>query len=161
MWFRGFTWFSLAQVTSCLLRWMRNIDDELHALIAGEARFLQPSNPVEFVPRDGPIVCPLPGFLAGTSMFFYRSTTISMYLFTKLMEVKLSCVAGGAKESKATAGADSPALISDHVLQRHRSGTVPLLSPRRHRSLRRLHCYLFPSCKCHMHPRSPPRRKRR
>uniref|UniRef100_A0A674NZG6 Transmembrane protein 135 n=1 Tax=Takifugu rubripes TaxID=31033 RepID=A0A674NZG6_TAKRU len=51
---------SIYKVTSCLLRWMRNIDDELHALIAG--------------------------FLAGTSMFFYRSTTISMYLFTKLME---------------------------------------------------------------------------
>lgn len=31
----------VAQVTSCLLRWMRNIDDELHALIAGEARFFQ------------------------------------------------------------------------------------------------------------------------
>lgn len=41
LWF--LTWFSLAQVTSCLLRWMRNIDDELHALIAGEARFFQPS----------------------------------------------------------------------------------------------------------------------
>uniref|UniRef100_A0A3Q3VKA4 Transmembrane protein 135 n=1 Tax=Mola mola TaxID=94237 RepID=A0A3Q3VKA4_MOLML len=51
---------SIYKVTSCLLRWMRNIDDELHALIAG--------------------------FLAGTSMFFYRSTTISMYLFTKLVE---------------------------------------------------------------------------
>lgn len=28
--------FSFTQGTSCLLRWMRNIDDELHALIAGE-----------------------------------------------------------------------------------------------------------------------------
>ncbi|XP_068600560.1 transmembrane protein 135 [Brachionichthys hirsutus] len=51
---------SIYKGTSCLLRWLRNIDDELHALIAG--------------------------FLAGTSMFFYRSTTISMYLFTKLVE---------------------------------------------------------------------------
>ncbi|TMS13865.1 Transmembrane protein 135 [Larimichthys crocea] len=49
-----------SQGTSCLLRWLRNIDDELHALIAG--------------------------FLAGLSMFFYKSTTISMYLFTKLVE---------------------------------------------------------------------------
>ncbi|XP_044078722.1 transmembrane protein 135 [Siniperca chuatsi] len=51
---------SIYKGTSCLLRWLRNIDDELHALIAG--------------------------FLAGTSMFFYKSTTISMYLFTKLVE---------------------------------------------------------------------------
>ncbi|CAJ1063927.1 transmembrane protein 135 [Xyrichtys novacula] len=51
---------SIYKGTSCLLRWLRNIDDELNALIAG--------------------------FLAGTSMFFYKSTTISMYLFTKLVE---------------------------------------------------------------------------
>ncbi|XP_034539603.1 transmembrane protein 135 [Notolabrus celidotus] len=51
---------SIYKGTSCLLRWVRNIDDELNALIAG--------------------------FLAGTSMFFYKSTTISMYLFTKLVE---------------------------------------------------------------------------
>uniref|UniRef100_A0A665XE27 Transmembrane protein 135 n=1 Tax=Echeneis naucrates TaxID=173247 RepID=A0A665XE27_ECHNA len=51
---------SIYKGTSCLLRWVRNIDDELHALIAG--------------------------FLAGTSMFFYKSTTISMYLFSKLVE---------------------------------------------------------------------------
>uniref|UniRef100_A0A672HLP7 Transmembrane protein 135 n=1 Tax=Salarias fasciatus TaxID=181472 RepID=A0A672HLP7_SALFA len=51
---------SIYKGTSCLLRWLRNIDDELHALIAG--------------------------FLAGTSMFFYKSTTISMYLFSKLVE---------------------------------------------------------------------------
>ncbi|XP_010784273.1 transmembrane protein 135 [Notothenia coriiceps] len=53
---------SIYKGTSCLLRWLRNIDDELHALIAG--------------------------FLAGTSMFFYKSTSISMYLFSKLVEVK-------------------------------------------------------------------------
>ncbi|KAG2456322.1 TM135 protein, partial [Polypterus senegalus] len=46
--------------TSCLLRWLRNLDDELHALIAG--------------------------FLAGVSMMFYKSTTISMYLASKLVE---------------------------------------------------------------------------
>uniref|UniRef100_A0A7N8WRU9 Transmembrane protein 135 n=1 Tax=Mastacembelus armatus TaxID=205130 RepID=A0A7N8WRU9_9TELE len=51
---------SIYKGTSCLLRWIRNIDDELHALIAG--------------------------FLAGISMFFYKSTTISMYLFSKLVE---------------------------------------------------------------------------
>ncbi|XP_056141330.1 transmembrane protein 135 [Lampris incognitus] len=51
---------SIYKGTSCLLRWVRNLDDELHALIAG--------------------------FLAGTSMFFYKSTTISMYLFSKLVE---------------------------------------------------------------------------
>uniref|UniRef100_A0A3P8YQI6 Transmembrane protein 135 n=1 Tax=Esox lucius TaxID=8010 RepID=A0A3P8YQI6_ESOLU len=53
---------SIYKGTSCLLRWVRNLDDELHALIAG--------------------------FLAGTSMFFYKSTTISMYLFSKLVEVR-------------------------------------------------------------------------
>ncbi|CAK6953895.1 transmembrane protein 135 [Scomber scombrus] len=51
---------SIYKGTSCLLRWMRDIDDELHALVAG--------------------------FLAGTSMFFYKSTSISMYLFSKLVE---------------------------------------------------------------------------
>ncbi|CAL9685483.1 unnamed protein product [Knipowitschia caucasica] len=51
---------SIYKGTSCLLRWLRNIDDEIHALIAG--------------------------FLAGLSMFFYKSTTISMYLFSKLVE---------------------------------------------------------------------------
>ncbi|KAF1378554.1 hypothetical protein PFLUV_G00191760 [Perca fluviatilis] len=51
---------SIYKGTSCFLRWLRNIDDELHALIAG--------------------------FLAGISMFFYKSTTISMYLFSKLVE---------------------------------------------------------------------------
>uniref|UniRef100_A0AAR2LPA1 Transmembrane protein 135 n=1 Tax=Pygocentrus nattereri TaxID=42514 RepID=A0AAR2LPA1_PYGNA len=51
---------SIYKGTSCFLRWVRNLDDELHALIAG--------------------------FLAGLSMFFYKSTTISMYLFSKLVE---------------------------------------------------------------------------
>ncbi|XP_012671956.1 transmembrane protein 135 [Clupea harengus] len=51
---------SIYKGTSCFLRWVRNLDDELHALIAG--------------------------FLAGISMLFYRSTTISMYLFSKLVE---------------------------------------------------------------------------
>nr|XP_058924497.1 transmembrane protein 135 isoform X3 [Kogia breviceps] len=46
--------------TSCFLRWVRNLDDELHAIIAG--------------------------FLAGISMMFYKSTTISMYLASKLVE---------------------------------------------------------------------------
>lgn len=32
---------------------------------------------------------PFLGFLAGLSMFFYKSTTISMYLFSKLVEVNL------------------------------------------------------------------------
>ncbi|XP_069615374.1 transmembrane protein 135 isoform X2 [Ranitomeya imitator] len=51
---------SIYKGTSCLLRWVRNLDDELHALIAG--------------------------FLAGISMMFYKSTTISMYLASKLVE---------------------------------------------------------------------------
>ncbi|XP_035241099.1 transmembrane protein 135-like isoform X2 [Anguilla anguilla] len=51
---------SIYKGTSCILRWLRNLDDELHALIAG--------------------------FLAGLSMFFYKSTTISMYLASKLVE---------------------------------------------------------------------------
>ncbi|KAG7470924.1 hypothetical protein MATL_G00118990 [Megalops atlanticus] len=51
---------SIYKGTSCVLRWLRNLDDELHALIAG--------------------------FLAGISMFFYKSTTISMYLASKLVE---------------------------------------------------------------------------
>lgn len=53
---------SLYKGTSCLLRWVRDIDDEFHALVAG--------------------------FLAGLSMFFYKSTSISMYLFSKLVEVR-------------------------------------------------------------------------
>ncbi|XP_051902826.1 transmembrane protein 135 [Hippocampus zosterae] len=51
---------SIYKGASCLLRWLRDIDDELHALVAG--------------------------FLAGISMFFYKSTSISMYLFSKLVE---------------------------------------------------------------------------
>ncbi|XP_061904675.1 transmembrane protein 135 [Entelurus aequoreus] len=51
---------SIYKGVSCLLRWLRDIDSELHALVAG--------------------------FLAGLSMFFYKSTSISMYLFSKLVE---------------------------------------------------------------------------
>ncbi|XP_034614887.1 transmembrane protein 135 isoform X3 [Trachemys scripta elegans] len=51
---------SIYKGTSCFLRWVRNLDDELHALIAGS--------------------------LAGVSMMFYKSTTISMYLASKLVE---------------------------------------------------------------------------
>lgn len=51
---------SIYKGTSCFLRWLRNLDDELHALIAGS--------------------------LAGVSMMFYKSTTISMYLASKLVE---------------------------------------------------------------------------
>ncbi|XP_023414303.2 transmembrane protein 135 isoform X1 [Loxodonta africana] len=51
---------SIYKGTSCFLRWVRNLDDELHAIIAG--------------------------FLAGLSMMFYKSTTISMYLASKLVE---------------------------------------------------------------------------
>ncbi|NP_001085541.1 transmembrane protein 135 [Xenopus laevis] len=51
---------SIYKGTSCFLRWVRNLDDELHALVAG--------------------------FLAGISMMFYKSTTISMYLASKLVE---------------------------------------------------------------------------
>ncbi|XP_058401432.1 transmembrane protein 135 isoform X4 [Diceros bicornis minor] len=51
---------SIYKGTSCFLRWVRNLDDELHAIVAG--------------------------FLAGVSMMFYKSTTISMYLASKLVE---------------------------------------------------------------------------
>ncbi|XP_068786642.1 transmembrane protein 135 isoform X3 [Struthio camelus] len=51
---------SIYKGTSCFLRWIRNLDDELHALVAGA--------------------------LAGISMMFYKSTTISMYLASKLVE---------------------------------------------------------------------------
>ncbi|OCT93279.1 hypothetical protein XELAEV_18016345mg [Xenopus laevis] len=51
---------SIYKGTSCFLRWVRNLDDELHALVAG--------------------------FLAGISMMFYKSTSISMYLASKLVE---------------------------------------------------------------------------
>ncbi|XP_026536265.1 transmembrane protein 135 [Notechis scutatus] len=51
---------SIYKGTSCFLRWVRNLDDEVHALIAGP--------------------------LAGLSMMFYRSTSISMYLASKLVE---------------------------------------------------------------------------
>ncbi|CAH2225566.1 transmembrane 135 isoform X1 [Pelobates cultripes] len=51
---------SIYKGTSCFLRWVRNLDDELHALIAG--------------------------FLAGLSMMFYKSTAISMYLASKMVE---------------------------------------------------------------------------
>nr|XP_006007168.1 PREDICTED: transmembrane protein 135 isoform X2 [Latimeria chalumnae] len=51
---------SIYKGMSCFLRWVRNLDDEIHALIAG--------------------------FLAGISMMFYKSTTISMYLASKLVE---------------------------------------------------------------------------
>lgn len=91
-------------------------------------------------------LCGISGFLAGTSMFFYRSTTISMYLFTKLMEVKQARVTANKRKQS-----DTCALFSDHVLQRDRGRAVPLLSPRGHCSLRHLHGYLFPSCKCQSH----------
>ncbi|XP_035298297.1 transmembrane protein 135 isoform X3 [Cricetulus griseus] len=51
---------SIYKGMSCFLRWIRNLDDELHAIVAG--------------------------FLAGVSMMFYKSTTISMYLASKLVE---------------------------------------------------------------------------
>ncbi|KAE8627771.1 hypothetical protein XENTR_v10007151 [Xenopus tropicalis] len=54
---------SIYKGTSCFLRWVRNLDDELHAIVAG--------------------------FLAGISMMFYKSTTISMYLASKLVEVSV------------------------------------------------------------------------
>lgn len=34
------------QGTSCLLRWLRNIDDELHALIAGKSILCKLSNKI-------------------------------------------------------------------------------------------------------------------
>jgi len=83
--------------TSCLLRWMRNLDDELHALIAGKLCF----EPLSFCTaiRDSQLTffSIFSGFLAGTSMFFYKSTTISMYLFSKLVEVRVILFFSGFK----------------------------------------------------------------
>uniref|UniRef100_UPI00358F0C98 transmembrane protein 135 isoform X5 n=1 Tax=Myxine glutinosa TaxID=7769 RepID=UPI00358F0C98 len=50
----------LYKATSCILRWTRDSDEEEHALLSG--------------------------FVAGLSMFFYQSTSISMYLASKLVE---------------------------------------------------------------------------
>lgn len=47
-------------ISYCIKGFIRNLDDELHAIVAG--------------------------FLAGVSMMFYKSTTISMYLASKLVE---------------------------------------------------------------------------
>lgn len=41
-----YLYLSLTQGTSCLLRWVRNIDDELHALIAGKAGMCKMSNEI-------------------------------------------------------------------------------------------------------------------
>ncbi len=76
--------------TSCLLRWIRNLDDELHALVAGEECF----EPFSLCTALEVLISPFSsfifsGFLAGTSMFFYKSTSISMYLFSKLVEVAI------------------------------------------------------------------------
>jgi len=51
----------LFQAVHCILRWLRNKDDNYHGLIAG--------------------------FLAGWTMVFYKSTTIALYLALKLAEV--------------------------------------------------------------------------
>lgn len=48
---------------NCLCRWVRNKDSELHGLLAG--------------------------FLAGWSMLFYKSSSVAMYVATKLAEVCL------------------------------------------------------------------------
>lgn len=58
-----------------------------------------------------------------------------------------------SKQQAKKKQSDTCALFSDHVLQRDRGRAVPLLSPRWHRSLRHLHSYLFPSCKCQTHAR--------
>lgn len=80
--------FCFPQGMSCLLRWLRNIDDELHALVAGRKALRSLSAfTLEHIFSWLIFFSSFPGFLAGTSLFFYRSTTISMYLFTKLMEV--------------------------------------------------------------------------
>ena len=47
---------------NCLLRWLRDEDNELHGLLSG--------------------------FVAGISMMWYKSTTIAMYFSFKLTEVR-------------------------------------------------------------------------
>ena len=49
------------QVVNCLMRWVRNKDSELHGLVAG--------------------------FVAGWSMMFYKSSSVAMYMASKLAEV--------------------------------------------------------------------------
>ena len=49
------------QGVSCLLRWLCNTDGPLHGLIAG--------------------------LLAGSSLLFYRSSSVALYLASKLVEV--------------------------------------------------------------------------
>ena len=51
------------QAVSCLCRWVRDKDHQLHGLLAG--------------------------FLAGWSMLFYRSSSIAMYVAIKLSEVSI------------------------------------------------------------------------
>lgn len=88
--FVWFYFFPFLKGTSCFLRWVRNLDDELHALIAGIFLFVCFHCVVCFLLLDDLIYWSvLSGFLAGISMFFYKSTTISMYLFSKLVEVTL------------------------------------------------------------------------
>jgi len=53
--------FFVFQAVNCLLRWVRNKDDDLHGMVAG--------------------------FLAGWSMLWYKSQTIALYAAFKLAEV--------------------------------------------------------------------------
>ncbi len=55
-------YFVHMQAVNCLLRWLRNEDNELHGLLAG--------------------------FVAGLSMMWYKSSTIAMYFASKLVEVR-------------------------------------------------------------------------
>ncbi|XP_064594314.1 transmembrane protein 135-like [Liolophura sinensis] len=52
---------AIFRAVSCVLRWVRDKDEELHGLVAG--------------------------FLAGASMMWYKSVTITLYMATKLAEI--------------------------------------------------------------------------
>lgn len=85
-----FFFFFFLKGTSCFLRWVRNLDDELHALIAGTLLCFLCFYCIIYIMLLlflKKIYILVSGFLAGISMFFYKSTTISMYLFSKLVEV--------------------------------------------------------------------------
>lgn len=87
--FLSFFFLFFLKGTSCFLRWVRNLDDELHALIAGTLMCVSLHCIVYFLLLVFLHSSVVSGFLAGISMFFYKSTSISMYLFSKLVEVIL------------------------------------------------------------------------
>lgn len=65
-----FMCFYFTQGVSCLLRWVRNIDDELHALIAGKAGLCKLSNKIPSEQSSS-------GFLFHVTSYFSCLTVVS------------------------------------------------------------------------------------